>query len=527
MNNRNEEEFKKSLNDILNSKEFGFDEANWKGAEALINGKRRKKRLVVYFILSALLIFTSSAYFYVISHQPDTKNIIASVPQIAKINQASGPTQSTEEKQTIKPSSDQMIKPEKETTQLTQLNKKQTAQKELPVNEKLPETNALPLPSKAIPNVSHVSSPVVANSVVKNATLKTTKEDKLSTTQKVEPIASKISANQINPLVNPMSTSSPKSDGLVVQETIKESVNYSTTLKEDGVNVNTNNSTSLIPTNTLAEIKKSEPPTNPISESQNQKNNITQSIPSTVAVNSETSKTIVAIDSLQKPSVIAKPDTSSTQALASLDPCATRDKIFAELGMNYILGWKYGSSREAAGLSPILGVHYSNKLTKKLTASAGLRYTTLSRLQISSKTSKVTTYKLAEESDVTTITPLKVYYISLPLQLAYQLNCNNQIGVGYNLDYMVNVISNVETYHVGVSKNQTSSSSKSLGYQEGFKSFSSRLSLLYRRRILKELWFNAEITYGLTDIKQNNFFVENKFERNTGVGISLMYNFLK
>ena len=53
MNNSNEEEFRKSLNDILNSKEFSFDEANWKGAEALINDKRRKKRLALYFILSS------------------------------------------------------------------------------------------------------------------------------------------------------------------------------------------------------------------------------------------------------------------------------------------------------------------------------------------------------------------------------------------------------------------------------------------------------------------------------------------
>ena len=524
MNNSNEEEFRKSLNDILNSKEFSFDEANWKGAEALINDKRRKKRLAFYFILSSLLIFVSGAYFYFISNVSGTKNLVTNVAQNTKVNQALKPSPSIEEKQDVKQSLNHIIKLKKETSPPAQLHKTHHTQKALTVSEKLTKTAALT--SKTVSNLNNSGSPATVNSVVKNTILKTSKEESGSI-QNVEKTPSKINANQTNPLVNSTTTLFSGSDTLVVKETVKELVNHTAVLKNDGINVNTNNTSFVEPTGKLPETKKSETLATPVSESENQKNSVEQSITKSGTVKLETPEAMVAKDSLQKPLEMIKPDTSITKSLASLDPCATRDKIFAELGMNYTFGWKYGNNREAAGLSPVIGLHYSNKLNKKLTASAGLRYTTLSKLQISSKTSKVTTYKLTEENDVTTITPLKVYYISLPLQLAYQLNCNNQIGVGYNLDYMVNVISNVETYHVGVSKDQKYSSSKSLGYQEGFKSFSSRLSILYRRRILKEFWFSAEFTYGLTDIKQNNFFTENKFERNTGLGISLMYNFLK
>jgi hypothetical protein len=57
--------------------------------------------------------------------------------------------------------------------------------------------------------------------------------------------------------------------------------------------------------------------------------------------------------------------------------------------------------------------------------------------------------------------------------------------------------------------------------------FDSQIDLGYRRQISKDLWLNADIYVGLTDIKNNTFFGSQVFERNSGIKISLMYQLFK
>src|SRR4051812_42761113 len=73
-----EEEFKKALNSILESKEFPFEEKEWENARKIIDERRGGKRLF-YFILSALLVLLTGVFTYLNFILPGD-NVISSVP---------------------------------------------------------------------------------------------------------------------------------------------------------------------------------------------------------------------------------------------------------------------------------------------------------------------------------------------------------------------------------------------------------------------------------------------------------------
>jgi len=97
-----------------------------------------------------------------------------------------------------------------------------------------------------------------------------------------------------------------------------------------------------------------------------------------------------------------------------------------------------GKTREktdANGFNPVIGLNYFNHLTTKLSVTFGAQYSSIGNLDYGSRTSKITRFRMGEESHVTVITPIKLHYLVAPIKLNYALNSKNTIGLGCNISY--------------------------------------------------------------------------------------------
>jgi len=197
--------------------------------------------------------------------------------------------------------------------------------------------------------------------------------------------------------------------------------------------------------------------------------------------------------------------------------------IFYEVGAAWNYGWKGPVNRDARGFSPIAGINYMNRLSRRCAISFGLQYLQVNNLSNSSKTSRVSTYVYGESSNVTVVTPTTLHYLVAPLRFHYYINHQNCFGAGINLAYLLNVDTKVTSYEERPGFSGDKKTVKLSGYTEGFSWFDSQIAFFYRRRVTKSLAVQAEIFMGLTDIKQNEFFGFTNKERNSGAKLSLVY----
>jgi hypothetical protein len=201
--------------------------------------------------------------------------------------------------------------------------------------------------------------------------------------------------------------------------------------------------------------------------------------------------------------------------------------LFFDLGGTYQLGYADGGNREANDFNPSFGLSLMNTVRRQWDFKLGIQYQSVRSLSFSKHVSKVTRYGLGEDNQVTVITPSTLHYVYMPVGISYRLSDKNVFSAQYRLGYLLNVSSKVETYNEHFNYTDNYKTYRTAGYTEGFALFDSQIDLGYRRQISKDLWLNADIYVGLTDIKNNTFFGSQVFERNSGIKISLMYQLFK
>lgn len=201
--------------------------------------------------------------------------------------------------------------------------------------------------------------------------------------------------------------------------------------------------------------------------------------------------------------------------------------IYYEAGAAWMYGWKGASQRDARGFSPVAGIGYMNRLSRRSAFSFGLQYLQVRNLSNSSKTSRVSSYRYGEQSQVTVIAPSAVHYLVAPLRFHYHIDRRNSFGAGINLAYLLNVDAAVTTYDEKPGASENYETVKLSGYTEGFLWYDSQLAFSYRRMIAGSLGVQAEVFVGLTDVKQDKFFGFKGKERNSGAKLSLVYYVLR
>lgn len=502
----NEDQFKDSLKKLVESKEFPFDEDNWEKAAALIRPAGGSGKKFIISGIAALLLFLSGvlAYYYlapstlpVVAEKIKTThpahapvNTPATSHQITSASGASGihASAATETKKSnaAKSLAEPAMKPNDPAGSLN------------PSHEKAEPATGKPLRNTpAVIAPVHINQPI--NTVVKsNATAPivikgSSKQTPASTTDKKSMIAGN------KPLTNSTSENETSQAG----------------------NTNTSQAKDEEPLKTT-EAAKAEPAAKP-SAAVTEQTTTPADLPAQAAVTETTAATQNSVAT-----AVAKPDTVLKTDPDRNFPVVQKKILFSfEAGADYLTGWKNPGSRDANGFNPVIGINYFNYVTDKLAVSVGVQYTSVSHLDYVNHVSKTTYYDLGAESAVTVITPQKVHYLAVPVKLNYSINDKNTIGFGCNIAYLLTIDSKVETYNQHPSARDNIKIYSAKGYTQGFKTFDTQLSLFYRRKIYKNISVNAEVIYGLTDIKDNKFFNSAVFERNKGLKLTLVYNLFK
>jgi len=198
--------------------------------------------------------------------------------------------------------------------------------------------------------------------------------------------------------------------------------------------------------------------------------------------------------------------------------------LFFEAGGAWLYGWKGSDHVDARGLSPIAGIHYMKLLNGHAALSFGVQYLQINNLSNASKTSRVLSYHYSEYSSVTVITPSSVQYLVAPFRYHYIAGYRNSFSAGINLAYLLNVDANVTTYDEKPGSTLNKKTVTLSGYTQGFSWYDCHLTLGYRRRLARPLSFQAEIFWGITDVKDDAFFGSKAREMNSGVKLTLIYH---
>lgn len=497
-----EERFKKNLEELLTSKEFSFDEANWEKAREIIDTSKKQNRRALPLILASLILLLSlltGFYFF-----PGTSSVNAG--KLAS-NSTSGIAAST-------PSTEEKAAP---TSSAKELSKSSTSPQ---------RTNLAPLPGKEIaesPEKVTATSPHIpeTKNPVENVSIKpgNSSNIKIKNTASSNPVIPGSSVNkdpelpvaakqdQIAKQNDNMEPSAPSINKTGEQIAVKEKespeqiasdINSpSRKEKEDAASINP-----IVP----------ETPSNKENPGDNKSDSVPATLPDTLNNNNSQITNVLPPDNDQ--GQLGKP--KEFPILFSI-----------EAGTSYLMGWKNPGSRDANGFNPTIGVNYFNNFNPKMSLSVGLHYSSVNNLSFSTYSSKVVRLGFGEESRVTVFTPVKVHYLIVPLRFNYELDPKNTLGVGCNLAYLLNIEGDVESYTEKLNVISDRSTSKTTGYGKGFKKYDTQISAFYKRRFYPCLALNLEVFYGLTDIKENRFFNSSAFERNTGLKLTLVYNFIK
>jgi len=514
-----EDRFKKSLEELLASKDFSFDAGNWEKAREMIDASKKPRRIVPYILAGTLLLLSLASGVYFLSDVPSaTVTPLANTSEEIRSNAALPLEKSNSETKApeIKPA---ITTPEPANTPNT-LNKPQTitTPAPAPVNT-LPDTEKKPLEvsdntvaKQPVPEASLPQNNTPVKSAVTNLNLPV--EEVLASFSTDNPVPSKVLSANEEP-ARPLTEKTSPSPDLSANTSNPPAAQQTPEVKK----ASDENFASAVepppaPLNTL-ETKTTEPDNTAI---------VTTNIPEST---------------LQVPATVSLPDTANHDAkLSDLYP-EDNDAgqigkpkeipvwFSVEAGANYMLGWQNPGTRDASGFNPVIGINYFSNLTPKTTLTFGIHYSTVSKLAFSTYTSKVTRLAMGEESQVTIFTPVTLHYLIWPLRLNYHLTPMNTIGIGCNISYLLNVDSEVETYNEKLNTKYDQNLSKTSGYMGGFKKYDTQVSVFYKRTLHPKLALNLEMYYGLTDIKDNAFFNSNVFERNTGLKLTLVYNFLK
>lgn len=520
-----EERFKKDLNELLGSKEFAFDEANWEKAKEMIDAsKKTRRRPLAYFISGAVFVLSLLTGFYMlldnetpvaITNAPPLKNKTITKPN----SNSPQVNQTTDSKTHFQTAKAPVIRTEvKPNVPLTETSEPQVKTKDLALtNSEAQVVNVNPAQTKK----SNMSMPSVTNATL--SALLDVKENENETIPNIQP---EITPEHPSKLID---------QEPVAEEKSAPSLNLTLITTSETIAVGSTNEPTPLESATIATLAAVEGDVKELKNETTAVNNAETELGASLQEDNTASEIQPSLknDSLLKestavshPTIVAE-NTDPVYEGVEPEPKYQTIRFSIEAGTSYLYGWKNPKNRDANGFNPVFGLNCFNTFSPKLSFSFGLQYTTVNKLSYSNYTSKVIRLKLGEESEVSVYTPVKMHYVIFPLRLNYDFSVKNTLGFGCNAAYLVNLESELETYTEKPNSTEGYNLTKTYGYTQGFKKYDVQASVFYKRRLYPNLSANVEAFFGLTDIKDNDFFKLNAFERNAGVKLTLVYNILK
>lgn len=174
--------------------------------------------------------------------------------------------------------------------------------------------------------------------------------------------------------------------------------------------------------------------------------------------------------------------------------------------------------------NPIQGIEASKPLGEKLEVGTGAYYTYLTVLSGNIKTIVLDTkYDFGYQSDVAEIKTNKLHYVVIPVFAKYNINPKNAVIAGANIYTLVTSSNSYTTYKESYGEKTNVLSKKTAGYSNGVNNYDIGLLAGYKRHLFGQMGAAVYLNYGLKDIKKNDYFNENKFERNVSAQVMLTY----
>ncbi len=454
-----EEKFKKTLQQLLEEQQFAFEESDWAAAKKVIDDKRRKRRLLPIWLVFIGLLIGGGTVLLWTDEQPDLLSV-------DKCETASVPA----------------FIPTPEKIQGEKI---------------LFESNPSPSTSAKQASGSSPNHPPLAQEVIRPVT------EHQPTATEPSNETHKVTETEANP--QQLSTSA-------------------TNEHDPTTNTNLAAPQAAAPGNTAPEPNKVLP------AQQTTEGPLVAALPvtslnetPTVAPTEQPSLAVTATVS-EAPQ---QKDSSATSAepIAALSlPEANTNMLWSvEAGLTALYGWNASEGREGRGLNPVLGINYHNAITNQFAYAIGLHFTSIAHLGAFSDTSKVTSYSFGEESQVTVIRPQSFYYLQVPLRFTWNFSKKQFLGSSFELGYLLNVKSRVETYETSYTMSEKQSST-AYGYTEGVAPFNFQIGFFYRRELFNNLYIQPEVFFGLVDLKDDVVFKSSTKERSSGLKLSLLYS---
>jgi hypothetical protein len=509
-----EEKFDELLRSKLSEREFPFDELNWDEAERLIASRERwsKIKRFTFIFSSGLAVGIGAMLPFMLSTYTVSPVAIASKSTInsSSVVPAKAAPLANQSKENI--STNNTAKKEEASQPLQSAFVKKNTGKGMGANSPLVASS--PKTSRAVVlamgekkkknNPHHNNNAILVASA--GAINKTANHKELNSAEQATDVNSSSATNNNitkTDVVADKKDNSDKVNTIVANNNISKSETLSNNNKPD--KSNTSNNKVSTANNTKAGTKGSA--TTDISDGG-----------SNVPINNN----VVSAPTKKDTSTVLLP--GDIPNLAPGDYSKNILSVYA--GGNYSLGWSDNGAKEANGITPWGGFNFTHYFTGNLSASLGLGFSEINHLN-NSYTSSLIQYDFGASSIVTTVTPQTVYYLAFPLNVQYNLDNKDVIGIGLDYLMMLTTVSTVNTYQQNYFATTSGGSISQNGYVQGFSNSVIQLTLSYRRMITDRLGISAEYYHDLGYIENNSIPGINQYTKNSGFRLVLSYQLMK
>ncbi len=217
-------------------------------------------------------------------------------------------------------------------------------------------------------------------------------------------------------------------------------------------------------------------------------------------------------DSIQTVALLSDPENIVNKNKSSLMHPWT---FSAAMGGNYVNSFSF---------NPIQGIEISKSISSHFEIGTGVYYTYLTINSGAVKTIIThSNFDFGYQKDVTEIKTNKLHYAVIPVFAKFNLNDKNSFIMGANMFALFTSSNSVTTYKEVYGEKQASVTKKTSGYSNGINTYDVGLLFGYKRQLFGNLGAAIYFNYGLMDIKKNDYYNENKFERNISGQFMLTY----
>jgi len=501
-----EEKFDELLSSKLAERDFPFDELNWDDAERLLIQQERRAKITkialtfsaglaagVIIMLPFIINSHSNVPNDIVSKSTGNQNTIAqntiSAPAIqSPVKQANANTANDIKETTPLPVQSAFVK--KDT---------RTGIRSVSSNTTSPIITKTPKQQKSV-FVADVNTPrntdklqansnTIASSEKKSEYVKTINHQEANPTEEVSNASSQ-------PLTTPVVENATQSN--TIPKTEK-------TISTNSVAADKNNTdNTVVPTNT----------------------NPTNTIAPTVTASNKTA-----------PDNGATPKPKADSAAGALPPMLRSNppipvdnhssnilSVFA--GGNYSFGWNDEGEKQGNGITPWAGFNFTHYFGNTLSIALGFGFSELNHLD-QTYTNSLIQYDFGANATTTSISPQTVYYVDLPLKLQYTLGNKNIFGLGINYLLLMTTYSTLSTYQQTYFSETPGTSTKQLGYTQGFSNSDMQLTLSYTRMVAGRIGIGAEYYYDNNYLENNTVPGINQNAKNSGIRVFLTFQLVK